>query len=79
MNAPLACWRCDDPGHPWTECDRAPAKDAQELNDRINDVVRRWDAGKGFRLSVKTRLIEIERNAFKPKPKKGKQHERKLS
>lgn len=66
MDIPLACHRCDQPGHGWRECDRPPAKTKQELAARISDITRRWDAGNGgFGRSVKARIVEIERNAHR--------------
>lgn len=64
MDAPISCHRCEQPGHGWAECDREPAKSQQELDARISDITRRWDAGYGgFSRTVKARIIEIERNA----------------
>ena len=61
----VVCHRCEQPGHGWRECQRPPAATRQELAARINHITVRWDAGNGgFSRSVKTRLIEIEKNAF---------------
>lgn len=64
--APFTCFRCNCYGHAWNQCQREPAKTRQELNNRITDIVIRWDAGtiRGFGSSVKKRIIELEIRAF---------------
>ena len=63
----LTCHRCAEPGHGWRECQRPGAKNQQELDARITDILIRWDAGKGgFGRTVKNEIIAAERNAFKP-------------
>lgn len=61
MQAPLACWRCEQPGHGYRECDRPPAKTKQELQARIDRLKERWDAGYGeISTSLKTEFIRAE-------------------
>jgi hypothetical protein len=61
----LACWRWEEPGHPWTECKRPAAKTPQELDERIERFRIRWDAGFGeLKTATKTKLIEIETLAY---------------
>lgn len=65
MQAPLACWRCEQPGHGWRECDRPPAKTKQELDARKNRILERWDAGYGeISTSLKTEFIRQEIRAY---------------
>lgn len=60
----LVCWRCTQPGHGYTECQRPGAKTTQEHEARIADILRRWDAGRGgFGLTVKTAIVEMEKKA----------------
>lgn len=65
MTAPLACWRCEQPGHGWRECSRPPAKTRQEYDARITDILIRWDAGKGFSNTARKRIIETETAAWR--------------
>lgn len=65
MNFPGCCYRCEEPGHGWRDCGRPPAKSQQELDQRIDRIVQRWDAGNGaFSRTVKTRIVEIETRQF---------------
>jgi hypothetical protein len=62
----LVCWRCEQPGHGWTDCRRPPAPNQQELDKRLNRLVIRWDAGYGeLSTSMKTKLADIEIRQFK--------------
>lgn len=42
MTAPLACWRCRQYGHAAAECQPAPAETRQQLDQRIAELVERW-------------------------------------
>ncbi len=66
MTAPLACWRCEQPGHGWADCHRPPAASRKELDQRIARLVERWDAGKGeITTSLKQKFITAEIAAYK--------------
>lgn len=41
MTAPLACWRCEQPGHGYADCQRPAARDDNELRERINRYIER--------------------------------------
>lgn len=56
MTAPLACWRCEQPGHGYADCHRPPAATARELGERIDRLKQRWDAGYG---EISTRLKQL--------------------
>ena len=59
------CWRCELPGHGWRECRRPAAENRQELDKRIDRILRRWDAGYGeLSTYLKTEFITAEKNAF---------------
>lgn len=65
MTAPLACWRCEEPGHAAAECTRPAARTRAELAARIDRLVRRWDAGRGeISTAQKTEYVAAEVRAF---------------
>lgn len=61
---PVTCWRCESPGHGWRECDRPAAETRQELGERIDRILRRWDAGHGLSSYLKTEFVMAEKKAF---------------
>lgn len=63
-----ACFRCETIGHPWTECNRPRAETPQELQQRINRITERWDAGHGMKTWIKTEIVKAEIRAFKKGP-----------
>lgn len=65
MTVGLICWRCEEPGHCYADCQRPPAKTRKELNDRINRLLERWDAGYGvISTSLKKQFVTAEIRAF---------------
>lgn len=61
----IVCWRCDLPGHGWRECKRPPAQNRQELEERIDRILQRWDAGYGeLSTYLKTEFVAAEKKAF---------------
>ena len=64
MTAPLACWRCEQPGHGYADCHRQPAATAKELAQRISRLVERWDSGHGLPTRLKQQFITIERREY---------------
>lgn len=64
MTAPLACWRCEQPGHGYADCDRQPAATRRELTERIDRLVQRWDGGRGLSTRLKQQFIQIEKREF---------------
>jgi hypothetical protein len=64
------CWRCEQPGHGYAECQREPARTRQELDARIARLVERWDAGYGeISTAQKTEFVKAEIKAFNPREK----------
>lgn len=61
----VTCHRCQQPGHGYEDCDLPPAKDHQQLQQRIQAIIQRWDAGHGMTTALKSQLIEIENRAYK--------------
>lgn len=41
----VTCWRCEQPGHGYADCQRPPARDRKELYLRIERYKERWIAG----------------------------------
>lgn len=62
--APIACWRCEQPGHAAADCDPPPAATRKELDRRIDRLVERWHDG-AITTSQKRLWIQMESNAFK--------------
>lgn len=60
---PLACWRCELPGHVAAECQPSPARTKNELYQRIDRLVDRWIAG-DIRPEQKQQWIAAEVKAF---------------
>lgn len=63
MDAPLACWRCEQPGHGYTDCQRPPPATRKELAARIDRHKERWISG-AITITEKRRFIEMETKQF---------------
>jgi hypothetical protein len=59
------CWRCEQPGHVAADCQPPPAKTIKELDQRIDRLIERWDAGYGsVSTTQKQAWIAAEKKAF---------------
>jgi hypothetical protein len=65
MAVGIQCWRCEEPGHGYTDCRRPPARTRKELDDRISRLLERWDAGYGeISTRLKTQFVTAEIKSF---------------
>ena len=64
----VTCWRCEEPGHGYTECHRPPAASRAERDKRNARHVERWQAGI-ISIEMKRKFIAAEN---KPFTRKGK-------
>ena len=72
MGLAIVCWRCGEPGHGYTDCQRPAATTQKELGERIDDIVTRWDRGYGIPTALKKQFITAEIKALNPKKAKAK-------
>lgn len=61
---PVACWRCEQPGHVADACDQPPARSKTEHETRIDRWIERWIAG-DISLWQKRKWIETENRMWK--------------
>jgi hypothetical protein len=67
------CWRCEQPGHVAAECQPPPARTKQELDERIDRYLIRWDAGYGvISTAQKTQWIADEKRMWEKEKEKAK-------
>lgn len=60
----LTCWRCEQPGHGYADCQRPPAATRRELQARIDRLRDRWDAGRGLSTRLKQQFIAAEKREY---------------
>jgi hypothetical protein len=59
----VTCWRCEQPGHGYAECQREPAKTISEVENRNARHVERWITG-AITLRQKTEFVKAEWKSF---------------
>lgn len=71
MTAPLACWRCEQPGHGWAECTPPPAQTETELRARFARYMELRIAGR-ISTALKRQWVKSDWKAFNDMKEKAR-------